>query len=85
MIAPKFQQLAEKDLDVVFMKLDCNQENKVCGSSLIVLFHLFAALKQADGIANIAVSSKRAGNQGCSHLQDSQGQQSGEGSNGRQI
>ncbi|KAK3416065.1 hypothetical protein EUGRSUZ_H01629 [Eucalyptus grandis] len=27
-IAPKFQELAEKYLDVVFLKLDCNQENK---------------------------------------------------------
>ncbi|MFQ6653448.1 hypothetical protein Gotur_024853 [Gossypium turneri] len=27
-IAPKFQELSEKYLDVVFLKLDCNQENK---------------------------------------------------------
>lgn len=29
MIAPKFKELSEKYLDVVFLKLDCNQENKV--------------------------------------------------------
>ncbi|OVA01677.1 Thioredoxin [Macleaya cordata] len=28
-MAPKFQKLAEQYLDVVFMKLDCNQDNKV--------------------------------------------------------
>ncbi|OMO69903.1 Thioredoxin [Corchorus capsularis] len=28
-MAPKFQELSEKYLDVVFLKLDCNQENKV--------------------------------------------------------
>lgn len=28
-IAPKFEKLSEKYLDVVFLKLDCNQENKV--------------------------------------------------------
>ncbi|XP_022719852.1 thioredoxin F-type, chloroplastic-like isoform X2 [Durio zibethinus] len=29
-IAPRFQELSEKYLDVVFLKLDCNQENKKC-------------------------------------------------------
>lgn len=28
-IAPKYKELAEKYLDVVFLKLDCNQDNKV--------------------------------------------------------
>lgn len=28
-MAPKFQEMSEKDLDVVFLKLDCNQDNKV--------------------------------------------------------
>ncbi|KAM4082741.1 hypothetical protein ACB094_08G004100 [Castanea mollissima] len=27
-MAPKFQELSQKYLDVVFLKLDCNQENK---------------------------------------------------------
>ncbi|PWA39536.1 thioredoxin F-type 1 [Artemisia annua] len=29
-IAPKFKQLAEEHLDVVFLKLDCNKDNRVC-------------------------------------------------------
>ncbi|KAI3746146.1 hypothetical protein L6452_08569 [Arctium lappa] len=33
-IAPKFQELAEKNLDVVFLKLDCNQDNKVLAKEL---------------------------------------------------
>ncbi|XP_071732097.1 thioredoxin F-type, chloroplastic-like isoform X2 [Rutidosis leptorrhynchoides] len=33
-IAPKFQGLAEKYLDVVFLKLDCNQENKPLAKEL---------------------------------------------------
>lgn len=37
-MAPKFQELSEKYLDVVFLKLDCNQENKVWICS-IVIFH----------------------------------------------
>ncbi|KAK4796266.1 hypothetical protein SAY86_028592 [Trapa natans] len=28
-MAPKFQKLSEKYLDVVFLKLDCNQDNKL--------------------------------------------------------
>jgi thiol-disulfide isomerase/thioredoxin len=28
-MAPKFQEMSEKNLDVVFLKLDCNQDNKV--------------------------------------------------------
>ncbi|KAI7728513.1 hypothetical protein M8C21_023495 [Ambrosia artemisiifolia] len=33
-MAPKFQELAEKYLDVVFLKLDCNQENKTLAKEL---------------------------------------------------
>ncbi|GAY69537.1 hypothetical protein CUMW_289870, partial [Citrus unshiu] len=33
-IAPKFQELAKKYSDVIFLKLDCNQENKVFSFSL---------------------------------------------------
>ncbi|KAK9075138.1 hypothetical protein SSX86_003458 [Deinandra increscens subsp. villosa] len=33
-IAPKYQELAEKHLDVVFLKLDCNQENKPLAKEL---------------------------------------------------
>ncbi|GKV02434.1 hypothetical protein SLEP1_g14870 [Rubroshorea leprosula] len=33
-MAPKFQELSEKFLDVVFLKLDCNQENKPLAKEL---------------------------------------------------
>ncbi|KAJ6802829.1 thioredoxin F2, chloroplastic-like [Iris pallida] len=33
-MAPKFQALSEKYLDVVFLKLDCNQENKPLAKEL---------------------------------------------------
>ncbi|XP_078447366.1 thioredoxin F1, chloroplastic-like [Wolffia australiana] len=33
-IAPKFKELSEKHLDVVFLKLDCNQENKPLAKEL---------------------------------------------------
>ncbi|KAK6915164.1 Thioredoxin domain [Dillenia turbinata] len=33
-IAPKFQELSEKYLDVIFLKLDCNQENKPLAKEL---------------------------------------------------
>ncbi|XP_065875975.1 thioredoxin F-type, chloroplastic-like [Euphorbia lathyris] len=33
-IAPKYQELSEKYLDVVFLKLDCNQENKALAKEL---------------------------------------------------
>ncbi|CAI9090863.1 OLC1v1025732C1 [Oldenlandia corymbosa var. corymbosa] len=33
-IAPKFQELSQKYLDVVFLKLDCNQENKPLAKEL---------------------------------------------------
>ncbi|XP_044497776.1 thioredoxin F-type, chloroplastic-like [Mangifera indica] len=33
-IAPKFQELSEKYSDVVFLKLDCNQENKPLAKEL---------------------------------------------------
>ncbi|PIA25789.1 hypothetical protein AQUCO_10800042v1 [Aquilegia coerulea] len=33
-IAPKYKELSEKHLDVVFLKLDCNQENKALAKEL---------------------------------------------------
>ncbi|KAJ7978276.1 Thioredoxin [Quillaja saponaria] len=33
-MAPKYQELSEKYLDVVFLKLDCNQENKPLAKEL---------------------------------------------------
>lgn len=29
-MAPKYKELSEKYQDMVFLKLDCNEENKVC-------------------------------------------------------
>ncbi|XP_030458956.1 thioredoxin F2, chloroplastic-like [Syzygium oleosum] len=46
-IAPKFQELAEKYLDVVFLKLDCNQENKPLAKELgIRVVPTFKILKE---------------------------------------
>ncbi|XP_066362591.1 thioredoxin F, chloroplastic-like [Miscanthus floridulus] len=33
-MAPKFQEMSEKNLDVVFLKLDCNQDNKPLAKEL---------------------------------------------------
>ncbi|PNX76241.1 thioredoxin F-type chloroplastic-like [Trifolium pratense] len=33
-IAPKYKELSEKYLDVVFLKLDCNQDNKPLAKEL---------------------------------------------------
>ncbi|KAI3757120.1 hypothetical protein L6452_04653 [Arctium lappa] len=47
MIAPKIEELAEKYLDVVFLKLDCNQENKPLAKELgIKVVPTFKILKQ---------------------------------------
>ncbi|XP_010927631.1 thioredoxin F, chloroplastic [Elaeis guineensis] len=34
LMAPKFQELSEKHCDVVFLKLDCNQENRALAKEL---------------------------------------------------
>ncbi|KAG5527743.1 hypothetical protein RHGRI_028623 [Rhododendron griersonianum] len=47
-MAPKFQQLAEKYLDVVFLKLDCNQDNKPLAKELgIKVVPTFKILKES--------------------------------------
>ncbi|XP_059438510.1 thioredoxin F-type, chloroplastic isoform X2 [Corylus avellana] len=47
-MAPKFQQLSEKLLDVVFLKLDCNQENKPLAKELgIKVVPTFKILKDS--------------------------------------
>ena len=84
-MAPKFQELSEKHLDVVFMKLDCNQENKVCLCSWLCIESLCLTIFQPDGVVCIVASGEGVGNQGCSDLQDPKGQQGSEGSNGGQI
>lgn len=33
-MAPKFQEMSEKNLDMVFLKLDCNQDNKASWDNL---------------------------------------------------
>ncbi|XP_062229435.1 thioredoxin F, chloroplastic-like [Phragmites australis] len=33
-MAPKFQEMSEKNLDVVFLKLDCNQDNRPLAKEL---------------------------------------------------
>ncbi|KAK3034147.1 hypothetical protein RJ639_033490, partial [Escallonia herrerae] len=47
-MAPKFQELSEKYLDVVFMKLDCNQDNKSLAKELgIKVVPTFKILKDS--------------------------------------
>ncbi|ERN13664.1 thioredoxin F-type, chloroplastic [Amborella trichopoda] len=46
-IAPKFQELSEKYSDVIFLKLDCNQENKPLAKELgIRVVPTFKILKE---------------------------------------
>ncbi|MFS8007212.1 putative monodehydroascorbate reductase (NADH) [Helianthus anomalus] len=47
-IAPKFKGLSEKYLDVVFLKLDCNQDNKALAKELgIKVVPTFKILKDS--------------------------------------
>ncbi|AES80410.1 thioredoxin [Medicago truncatula] len=47
-IAPKYKELAEKYLDVVFLKLDCNQDNKPLAKELgIKVVPTFKILKDS--------------------------------------
>ncbi|EHA8590664.1 Thioredoxin F2, chloroplastic [Cocos nucifera] len=53
-IAPKFQELSEKHLDVVFLKLDCNQENKPLAKELgIRVVPTFKILKDSKIIKEV--------------------------------
>ncbi|KAI4350174.1 hypothetical protein L6164_010683 [Bauhinia variegata] len=53
-IAPKFEQLSEKYLDVVFLKLDCNQENKPLAKELgIRVVPTFKILKDAKVVKEV--------------------------------
>ncbi|KAJ4757573.1 Thioredoxin [Rhynchospora pubera] len=46
-IAPRYQELSEKNLDVVFLKLDCNQDNKPLAKELgIRVVPTFKILKE---------------------------------------
>lgn len=42
-MAPKYEQLSGKYNDVVFLKLDCNQENRVSNNFLSLRFGLCAS------------------------------------------
>ncbi|XP_077250221.1 thioredoxin F-type, chloroplastic-like [Tasmannia lanceolata] len=53
-IAPKFQQLSEQHLDVVFLKLDCNQENKPLAKELgIRVVPTFKILKDSKVVKEV--------------------------------
>ncbi|KDP26881.1 hypothetical protein JCGZ_18039 [Jatropha curcas] len=53
-IAPKFQELSEKYLDVVFLKLDCNQENKPLAKELgIKVVPTFKILKDSKVVKEV--------------------------------
>ncbi|XP_020249361.1 thioredoxin F2, chloroplastic-like [Asparagus officinalis] len=53
-IAPKFQKLSEKYQDVVFMKLDCNQENKALAKELgIKVVPTFKILKDSKVVKEV--------------------------------
>ncbi|CAL4925215.1 unnamed protein product [Urochloa decumbens] len=88
-MAPKFQEMSEKNLDVVFLKLDCNQDNKVSWVTLlscvftVLLCRIYgyAMLKNIGAYyILLAASCKRAGHKGCANIQDSQGRKGCEGS-----
>ncbi|XAR65802.1 Monodehydroascorbate reductase (NADH) [Bertholletia excelsa] len=53
-MAPKFQELAEKCHDVVFLKLDCNQENKPLAKELgIRVVPTFKILKDSKVVKEV--------------------------------
>ncbi|XP_054802285.1 thioredoxin F-type, chloroplastic-like [Prosopis cineraria] len=53
-MAPKFQELSEKYLDVVFLKLDCNQENKPLAKELgIRVVPTFKILKDSKVVKEV--------------------------------
>ncbi|KAF8388532.1 hypothetical protein HHK36_027207 [Tetracentron sinense] len=53
-MAPKFQDLSQKYIDVVFMKLDCNQENKALAKELgIRVVPTFKILKDSKVVKEV--------------------------------
>ncbi|KAL6840386.1 hypothetical protein ACP4OV_030196 [Aristida adscensionis] len=53
-MAPKFQQMSEKNLDVVFLKLDCNQDNKPLAKELgIKVVPTFKILKDGKVVKEV--------------------------------
>lgn len=53
-MAPKFQEMSEKNLDVVFLKLDCNQDNKPLAKELgIKVVPTFKILKDGKVVKEV--------------------------------
>lgn len=53
-IAPKFKELAEKYVDVVFLKLDCNEENRPLAKELkIRVVPTFKILKKGEVVTEV--------------------------------
>lgn len=53
-IAPKFKELAEKYGDVVFLKLDCNEENRPLAKELkIRVVPTFKVLKKGEVVTEV--------------------------------
>jgi thioredoxin 1 len=53
-MAPKFQEMSEKDQDVVFLKLDCNQDNKSLAKELgIKVVPTFKILKDGKVVKEV--------------------------------
>ncbi|OEL32717.1 Thioredoxin F, chloroplastic [Dichanthelium oligosanthes] len=53
-MAPKFQEMSEKNLDVVFLKLDCNQDNRPLAKELgIKVVPTFKILKDGKVVKEV--------------------------------
>ncbi|XP_062207858.1 thioredoxin F, chloroplastic-like [Phragmites australis] len=53
-MAPKFQEMSEKNLDIVFLKLDCNQDNKTLAKELgIKVVPTFKILKDGKVVKEV--------------------------------
>ncbi|KNA21376.1 hypothetical protein SOVF_043800 [Spinacia oleracea] len=53
-MAPKYEKLAEEYLDVIFLKLDCNQENKTLAKELgIRVVPTFKILKENSVVGEV--------------------------------
>ncbi|KAK2658327.1 hypothetical protein Ddye_004860 [Dipteronia dyeriana] len=81
-MAPKFQELSQKYSDVIFLKLDCNQDNRIVLVNILGLQkHIYQFQQKHYKIA----IGERARDKGGSNFQDSKRQQSCKRSHGGQI